>query len=344
MLLKTQQTIENAIENDIKETTNKKPIDSNNNTIVKNKSTLSNSSSSGKINSTLKENFKSSKENFNKSQSSLVIAVAAKVAQKPIIKSPSSESGVKKASSNLIPLNPFLADEKNPFSEDLEDEYEKEPPKIQHIEHNTLNVSTILNASKDSISNSLIDWCNEKLKKEASVTNNSNKKLFSHLVVNDFSTSWTNGLAFCAIMHHYRPNLIDLDSLDENDFKKNLKQAFNAADQESIMRVVDIGDILNKKTIDQLSIMTYLYQIKNHFEFKKPAPVPVNNKTSNAFSKLKKAPTLPNYISTPMSNKVLLKSTDNKISIDKSNINPFEIHEKSLNPFEELPEKNFESF
>ena len=46
----------------------------------------------------------------------------------------------------------------------------------------------------------------------------------------------------------------------------NLKEAFSASDSEKIMRVVDYSDIVNRKQIDPLSIMTYLYQIRDHFE------------------------------------------------------------------------------
>lgn len=57
-----------------------------------------------------------------------------------------------------------------------------------------------------------------------------------------------------------------MSNLEKNDTKKNLKAAFVASDSEQIMRVVDYSDIVNRKQIDPLSIMTYLYQMRDHFE------------------------------------------------------------------------------
>lgn len=57
-----------------------------------------------------------------------------------------------------------------------------------------------------------------------------------------------------------------MSNVSENDTKANLREAFTASDEEKIMRVVDYPDIINRKQIDSLSIMTYLYQIRDYFE------------------------------------------------------------------------------
>lgn len=42
----------------------------------------------------------------------------------------------------------------------------------------------------------LLKWCQEQTKK------------YKNVKINDMSTSWKNGLGFCAIIHHYRPDLM----------------------------------------------------------------------------------------------------------------------------------------
>lgn len=56
--------------------------------------------------------------------------------------------------------------------------------------------------------------------------------------------------------------------MSTENVKSNLKQVFTLADNESIARVIDYSDFVNKKSrqLDTLSIMTFLYQLRNHFE------------------------------------------------------------------------------
>ncbi len=72
-----------------------------------------------------------------------------------------------------------------------------------------------------------------------------------------------------------------MDSLSESDVKSNLKQAFKATDAESIPRVIDYVDFLNKKKLDQLSVMTFLYQLRNYYESSLNSKEINNNKDSN---------------------------------------------------------------
>jgi len=76
--------------------------------------------------------------------------------------------------------------------------------------------------------------------------------------------------------------------LNEKEAKKNLKQVFDASDAEKIVRVIDFSDFLNKNQLDQLSIMTYLNQLRDHFE--SLSIKEINNKKS---TKTYTAPALP---------------------------------------------------
>lgn len=47
--------------------------------------------------------------------------------------------------------------------------------------------------------------------------------------IRDFRSSWSNGLAFCAIMHSFLPEAIPYDDLTAEDRRKNFTLAFDAA-------------------------------------------------------------------------------------------------------------------
>ena len=55
---------------------------------------------------------------------------------------------------------------------------------------------------------------------------------YENVNIIDMDTSWRDGLAFCAMIHHFRPNLIVYDSLKTEDVLKNNELAFKIAEQE----------------------------------------------------------------------------------------------------------------
>lgn len=50
--------------------------------------------------------------------------------------------------------------------------------------------------------------------------------------VTDFKSSWRNGMAFLAVIHALRPDLVDMKSVKHRSNKANLKEAFRIAEQE----------------------------------------------------------------------------------------------------------------
>ncbi|XP_076171779.1 eps15 homology domain containing protein-binding protein 1 isoform X2 [Ptiloglossa arizonensis] len=99
----------------------------------------------------------------------------------------------------------------------------------------------------------LLEWCKE-------VT-----KDYSGVKVTNLTTSWRNGMAFCAIIHHFIPDLIDIDSLLPHDVKGNCKKAFDAGEVLGIPRVIEPADMDILTVPDKLAVMTYLYQLRAHF-------------------------------------------------------------------------------
>uniref|UniRef100_A0A669F9U2 EH domain binding protein 1 like 1 n=1 Tax=Oreochromis niloticus TaxID=8128 RepID=A0A669F9U2_ORENI len=102
-------------------------------------------------------------------------------------------------------------------------------------------------------SQSLLEWCQ-------SITSG-----YRGVKVTNFSTSWRNGLAFCAILHHFHPDKIDFDQLDPHDIKLNNKKAFDGFEALGISRLLEPSDMVLLSVPDRLIVMTYLSQIRSHF-------------------------------------------------------------------------------
>ncbi|KAM9728738.1 uncharacterized protein ACNS7B_016584 isoform 4-T4 [Menidia menidia] len=102
-------------------------------------------------------------------------------------------------------------------------------------------------------SQSLLQWCQ-------SVTDG-----HQGVKVTNFSTSWRNGLAFCAILHHFHPDKIDFDQLDPHSIKLNNKKAFDGFEALGISRLLEPSDMVLLSIPDRLIVMTYLSQIRSHF-------------------------------------------------------------------------------
>lgn len=77
--------------------------------------------------------------------------------------------------------------------------------------------------------------------------------------VRDFSGSWNDGLAFCALLDIHRPDLIDYDALDKSDHRGNMQLAFDIAHREiGIPKLLDVEDVCDVAKPDERSLMTYI--------------------------------------------------------------------------------------
>ncbi|XP_023420165.1 EH domain-binding protein 1-like protein 1 isoform X16 [Cavia porcellus] len=99
-------------------------------------------------------------------------------------------------------------------------------------------------------SQSLLEWCQE-------VTTG-----YRGVRITNFTTSWRNGLAFCAILHRFYPDKIDYASLDPLNIKQNNKQAFDAFAALGVSRLLEPADMVLLSVPDKLIVMTYLCQIR----------------------------------------------------------------------------------
>ncbi|XP_045457248.1 EH domain-binding protein 1-like protein 1 [Melitaea cinxia] len=83
--------------------------------------------------------------------------------------------------------------------------------------------------------------------------------------VTNLTTSFRSGLAFCAIIHHFRPDLIDFSGLQAEQAESNVRAALEASARLGIAQVLTVADVCRPPAPDKLAIMTYLFQLRAYF-------------------------------------------------------------------------------
>uniref|UniRef100_A0A3B3DX54 Actinin alpha 4 n=1 Tax=Oryzias melastigma TaxID=30732 RepID=A0A3B3DX54_ORYME len=82
---------------------------------------------------------------------------------------------------------------------------------------------------------------------------------YKNVNVQNFHISWKDGLAFNALIHRHRPDLIDYDNLRKDDPVTNLNNAFEVAEKHlDIPKMLDAEDIVGTLRPDEKAIMTYV--------------------------------------------------------------------------------------
>ncbi|XP_044048107.1 protein-methionine sulfoxide oxidase mical3a isoform X26 [Siniperca chuatsi] len=122
---------------------------------------------------------------------------------------------------------------------------------------NVINSSTPKLARNESIARSskLLNWCQRQTEGYRNVN------------VTDLTMSWKSGLALCALIDRYRPDLIDFDSLDERDQEKNNQLGFDVAEREfGISPCMTGKEMSSVVEPDKLSMVMYLSQFYEMFK------------------------------------------------------------------------------
>ncbi|XP_037126404.1 cytospin-B isoform X1 [Syngnathus acus] len=102
--------------------------------------------------------------------------------------------------------------------------------------------------------NALLKWCQKKTQG------------YPNIDVTNFSSSWSDGLAFCALLHTYLPAHIPYQELISQDKIRNLTLAFQAAESIGIKTSLNIEELMQTDRPDWQSVMQYVSQIYKYFE------------------------------------------------------------------------------
>ena len=88
---------------------------------------------------------------------------------------------------------------------------------------------------------------------------------YHNVNIRNFTTSWRDGLAFNAIIHKHRQDLIQYERLSKSNAMYNLNNAFEVAEKElGIVKLLDVEDV-NMETPDERSIITYVVTYYHYF-------------------------------------------------------------------------------
>ncbi|KGL80706.1 Cytospin-B [Tinamus guttatus] len=102
--------------------------------------------------------------------------------------------------------------------------------------------------------NALLKWCQKKTEG------------YQNIDITNFSSSWSDGLAFCALLHTYLPAHIPYQELNGQDKKRNLMLAFQAAESVGIKPSLELSEMMYTDRPDWQSVMQYVAQIYKYFE------------------------------------------------------------------------------
>nr|XP_029131745.1 spectrin beta chain, erythrocytic-like isoform X3 [Labrus bergylta] len=88
---------------------------------------------------------------------------------------------------------------------------------------------------------------------------------YPNVNITNFTTSWKDGMAFNALIHKHRPDLVDYSTLRKSNPTHNLQNAFNVAEQKlDVTKLLDPEDVFTENP-DEKSIITYVVAFYHYF-------------------------------------------------------------------------------
>lgn len=111
-------------------------------------------------------------------------------------------------------------------------------------------------SSASGIKQILLEWCRSKTIG------------YQDIDIQNFSSSWSDGMAFCALVHSFFPLEFDYNSLNSTNRKHNLELAFTTAEEQAdCLRLIEVDDMLEMgDKPDPMCVFTYVQSLYNHLK------------------------------------------------------------------------------
>ncbi|KAM9349021.1 uncharacterized protein ABDE67_011066 isoform 1-T1 [Symphorus nematophorus] len=111
-------------------------------------------------------------------------------------------------------------------------------------------------SSASGIKQILLEWCRSKTIG------------YQNIDIQNFSSSWSDGMAFCALVHSFFPLEFDYNTLDSKNRKHNLQLAFTTAEEQAdCLRLIEVEDMLDMgDKPDPMCVFTYVQSLYNHLK------------------------------------------------------------------------------
>lgn len=109
-------------------------------------------------------------------------------------------------------------------------------------------------AGGTSIKQKILQWCRNKT------------QTYEGVNIGNFSSSWSDGLAFCALVHRFFPDAFDFSTLKASEREKNFTLAFSTAESlADCCPLLDVSDmLLMGKNPDPMCVFTYVQALCHH--------------------------------------------------------------------------------
>ncbi|XP_017691346.1 PREDICTED: smoothelin isoform X2 [Lepidothrix coronata] len=101
----------------------------------------------------------------------------------------------------------------------------------------------------NSIKQMLLDWCRAKTRG------------YEHVDIQNFSSSWSDGMAFCALVHNFFPDAFDYSKLTPQNRRHNFEVAFSSAEKHAdCPQLLDVEDMVRMREPDWKCVYTYIQE------------------------------------------------------------------------------------
>ncbi|XP_061659573.1 smoothelin-like protein 2 [Syngnathoides biaculeatus] len=111
-------------------------------------------------------------------------------------------------------------------------------------------------SSASGIKHIMLEWCRSKTIG------------YQNIDIQNFSSSWSDGMAFCALIHSFFPLEFDYNTLNPANRKQNLQLAFTTAEtQADCLRLIEVDDMLEMgDKPDPMCVFTYVQSLYSHLK------------------------------------------------------------------------------